>query len=69
MFHLFSGSKFLCSEVIAPIKSEIDDISLIIINFEDLTTKPSVSLESSPVSKGRFSKCKYVFHYYSLALL
>ncbi|KAK9731390.1 hypothetical protein QE152_g13719 [Popillia japonica] len=49
-------SKFLCSEVIAPIRSEVDDISLIIINFEDLTTAPSASLENSPVGKARLSK-------------
>lgn len=56
---IFLGSKFLCSEVIAPIRSEVDDISLIIINFEDLTTVPSSSLENSPVGKTRLSKCKY----------
>ncbi|KAJ9592455.1 hypothetical protein L9F63_015871, partial [Diploptera punctata] len=33
-------TKFLCSEVIAPIKSEVDDICLYIINFEDLTAPP-----------------------------
>lgn len=48
-----SGTKFLCSEVIAPIRSEIDDISLYIINFEDLSNpQQSDSLAS------RFSKCK-----------
>ncbi|KAJ8913663.1 hypothetical protein NQ315_007380 [Exocentrus adspersus] len=47
------GSKFLCSEVIAPIRSEVDDISLIIINFEDLTTVPAPSLENSPIGKNR----------------
>ncbi|KAL1500726.1 hypothetical protein ABEB36_006173 [Hypothenemus hampei] len=49
-------SKFLCSEVIAPIRSEVDDISLIIINFEDLTTAPTPSLETTPVRKSRLSK-------------
>lgn len=34
---LISGTKFLCSEVIAPVKSEVDDICLYILNFEDLT--------------------------------
>lgn len=53
-----SGSKFLCSEVIAPIRSEVDDISLIIINFEDLTTVPAPSLENSPIGKNRLSKCR-----------
>lgn len=49
----FAGTKFLCSEVIAPIRSEIDDISLYIINFEDLSNpQQNDSLAS------RFSKCK-----------
>lgn len=48
-----TGTKFLCSEVIAPIRSEIDDISLYIINFEDLSNpQQNDSLAS------RFSKCK-----------
>ncbi|KAK0073020.1 hypothetical protein PV325_010381, partial [Microctonus aethiopoides] len=34
------STKFLCSEVIAPIKSEVDDICLQIINFEDLSAQP-----------------------------
>ncbi|ERL90261.1 hypothetical protein D910_07613 [Dendroctonus ponderosae] len=53
LYYRKDGSKFLCSEVIAPIRSEVDDISLIIINFEDLTTAPAPSLESSPVRKNR----------------
>ncbi|XP_030747357.1 potassium voltage-gated channel subfamily H member 2 isoform X2 [Sitophilus oryzae] len=56
LYYRKDGSKFLCSEVIAPIRSEVDDISLIIINFEDLTTAPAPSLESSPVGKNRLSK-------------
>ncbi|XP_060533473.1 potassium voltage-gated channel subfamily H member 6 isoform X3 [Cylas formicarius] len=56
LYYRKDGSKFLCSEVIAPIRSEVDDISLIIINFEDLTTAPAPSLENSPVAKNRLSK-------------
>ncbi|XP_015836379.1 potassium voltage-gated channel subfamily H member 6 isoform X2 [Tribolium castaneum] len=56
LYYRKDGSKFLCSEVIAPIRSEVDDISLIIINFEDLTAVPTASLESSPVGKPRLSK-------------
>uniref|UniRef100_A0A1Y1NGK5 PAS domain-containing protein n=1 Tax=Photinus pyralis TaxID=7054 RepID=A0A1Y1NGK5_PHOPY len=59
LYYRKDGSKFLCSEVIAPIKSDVDDISLIIINFEDLTAKPTASLETSPISKNRLSKCKF----------
>ncbi|XP_050316323.1 potassium voltage-gated channel subfamily H member 6 isoform X3 [Anthonomus grandis grandis] len=56
LYYRKDGSKFLCSEVIAPIRSEVDDISLIIINFEDLTTAPAPSLEPGPVRKSRLSK-------------
>lgn len=49
------GSKFLCSEVIAPVKSEVDDICLYIINFEDLTSPPSPVEQPDPAS--RLSKC------------
>ncbi|XP_017781968.1 PREDICTED: potassium voltage-gated channel subfamily H member 6-like isoform X3 [Nicrophorus vespilloides] len=56
LYYRKDGSKFLCSEVIAPIRSDVDDISLIIINFEDLTAAPSASLENSPVGKPRLSK-------------
>ncbi|XP_021695945.1 potassium voltage-gated channel subfamily H member 6 isoform X9 [Aedes aegypti] len=41
LYYRKNGSKFLCSEVIAPIRSEVDDISLFIINFEDLTNPTS----------------------------
>lgn len=54
--HMKIGQKFLCSEVIAPIRSDADDISLYIINFEDLSnpapTEPLVT---------RLSKCEYVY--------
>lgn len=50
-----TGQKFLCSEVIAPIRSEVDDISLYIINFEDLTN-PTAAEPLVP----RLSKCKCI---------
>ncbi|XP_055319905.1 potassium voltage-gated channel subfamily H member 6 isoform X4 [Sitodiplosis mosellana] len=37
LYYRKDGTTFLCSEVIAPIRSEVDDISLYIINFEDLS--------------------------------
>ncbi|GAB0089902.1 hypothetical protein DMENIID0001_045280 [Sergentomyia squamirostris] len=49
LYYRKNGTKFLCSEVIAPIRSEADDISLYIINFEDLTLPQQESLS-------RFSK-------------
>ncbi|KAE9541785.1 hypothetical protein AGLY_003776 [Aphis glycines] len=45
------SSKFLCSEVIAPVKSEVDDICLYIINFEDLTSPPSPVEQPDPTSR------------------
>ncbi|XP_073979824.1 voltage-gated inwardly rectifying potassium channel KCNH6-like isoform X3 [Rhodnius prolixus] len=41
LYYRKDGTKFLCSEVIAPVKSEVDDICLYIINFEDLTSPQS----------------------------
>ena len=56
---MFSGTKFRCSEVIAPVRSEADDISLYIINFEDL------SAPSSPVEEVQpnlaLSKCELIY--------
>ncbi|XP_044591051.1 potassium voltage-gated channel subfamily H member 7 isoform X12 [Cotesia glomerata] len=40
LYYRKDGTKFLCSEVIAPIRSEVDDICLQIINFEDLSAQP-----------------------------
>lgn len=45
----------MCSEVIAPVKSEVDDICLYIINFEDLTSPQSPVEHPDPAS--RLSKC------------
>ena len=53
-----SGTKFLCSEVIAPIKSEVDDICLYIINFEDLTA-PSAPAEEGVEANHKLSKCEW----------
>ncbi|XP_046479285.1 voltage-gated inwardly rectifying potassium channel KCNH2 isoform X3 [Neodiprion pinetum] len=41
LYYKKDGTKFLCSEVIALIRSEVDDICLQIINFEDLSAQPS----------------------------
>lgn len=57
----FLGQKFLCSEVIAPIRSDVDDISLFIINFEDLTNPTP----AEPLVE-RLSKCKYSIIFMSL---
>ena len=54
------GTKFLCSEVIAPIKSEVDDICLYIINFEDLTAPPTPA-EEGVEANHKLSKCEWRF--------
>ncbi|XP_044004798.1 potassium voltage-gated channel subfamily H member 7 isoform X3 [Aphidius gifuensis] len=41
LYYRKDETKFLCSEVIAPIRSEVDDICLQIINFEDLSAQPT----------------------------
>lgn len=48
LYYRKDGTKFLCSEVIAPVKSEVDDICLYIINFEDLTNPVSPLPDQSP---------------------
>lgn len=55
---LVSGQKFICSEVIAPIRSEADDISLFIINFEDLTDLQTGDAVSEEIEPLKLTKCK-----------
>ncbi|XP_055380012.1 uncharacterized protein LOC129611095 isoform X2 [Condylostylus longicornis] len=55
LYYRKNGTKFLCSEVIAPIRSEADDISLYIINFEDLSN-PTTSEPPIDEPPGRLSK-------------
>ncbi|XP_055611210.1 potassium voltage-gated channel subfamily H member 7-like isoform X3 [Uranotaenia lowii] len=60
LYYRKDGSKFLCSEVIAPIRSEVDDISLFIINFEDLTN-PSSPEPLEPVKQSKFDRARASF--------
>ena len=39
-FLCFSGTKFLCSVLVAPVKNENNDIVLFILNLEDITDAP-----------------------------
>ncbi|KAK6635017.1 hypothetical protein RUM44_000266 [Polyplax serrata] len=56
------SSRFLCSEVIAPVKSDVDDISLFIINFEDLSVTPSPVVEENPVvALSKFDRARQSF--------
>ncbi|GBN66310.1 hypothetical protein AVEN_103295-1 [Araneus ventricosus] len=60
-----SGSKFLCSQVTAPIRSEDGVICMFIINFEDITNAPyrdaAVSPLPSPARIHRWKKMKLKF--------
>ncbi|XP_052861267.1 potassium voltage-gated channel subfamily H member 2 [Anopheles cruzii] len=60
LYYRKDGTKFLCSEVIAPIRSEVDDISLFIINFEDLSN-PSNPEPIEEVKLSKFDKARASF--------
>ncbi|XP_070387808.1 voltage-gated inwardly rectifying potassium channel KCNH6 isoform X1 [Dermacentor albipictus] len=40
LYYRKDGSKFLCSQVVAPIRNEDGDICMFIVNFEDVTDAP-----------------------------
>lgn len=56
---MFAGTKFLCSEVIAPVLSPVDDSCLYILNFEELVATQVVAPEDPPSSPLRLSPCEY----------
>ncbi|XP_049953740.1 potassium voltage-gated channel subfamily H member 2-like isoform X1 [Schistocerca serialis cubense] len=56
LYYRKDGTKFLCSQVIAPIKSEVDDICLYIINFEDLTAPPAAEEDVVLAANTKLSK-------------
>ncbi|XP_038115063.1 potassium voltage-gated channel subfamily H member 8 isoform X2 [Culex quinquefasciatus] len=60
LYYRKNGVKFLCSEVIAPIRSEVDDISLFIINFEDLTN-PTTPEPIEQVKLSKFDRARASF--------
>lgn len=62
IFFSVTGTKFLCSEVIALIRSEVDEICLQIINFEDLSSQPSPQPAIPPPSQTNnrlVTRCKF----------
>ncbi|XP_070497645.1 voltage-gated inwardly rectifying potassium channel KCNH6 isoform X5 [Chironomus tepperi] len=64
LYYKKNGEKFLCSEVIAPIRSEADDISLFIINFEDLSGDPPTETqpdEDEPLKLTKFGRARASF--------
>ena len=46
LISLFTGTRFFCSQLIAPIRDEAGDICLYVLNFEDLT---STGVEESEI--------------------
>ncbi|XP_033216833.1 potassium voltage-gated channel subfamily H member 2 isoform X2 [Belonocnema kinseyi] len=67
LYYRKDGTKFLCSEVIALIRSEVDDICLQIINFEDLSAQPPPQAAIPPSSQAnnrlstRFNRARASF--------
>ncbi|KAK8756111.1 hypothetical protein V5799_001189 [Amblyomma americanum] len=47
-----AGSKFLCSQVVAPIRNEDGDICMFIVNFEDVTDAPYKADEEAAAGGG-----------------
>ncbi|KAG0413205.1 hypothetical protein HPB47_009649, partial [Ixodes persulcatus] len=47
LYYRKDGSKFLCSQVVAPIRNEDGDICMFIVNFEDVTDAPYKADEES----------------------
>ena len=39
--YYFTGNKFLCSVLVAPVKNEHGEIIMFIINYEDITDAPN----------------------------
>ncbi|KAF8794723.1 Potassium voltage-gated channel subfamily H like protein [Argiope bruennichi] len=65
LYYRKDGSKFLCSQVTAPIRNEDGVICMFIINFEDITNAPyrdaAVSPLPSPARIHRWKKMKLKF--------
>ncbi|XP_075536436.1 potassium voltage-gated channel seizure isoform X5 [Dermacentor variabilis] len=52
LYYRKDGSKFLCSQVVAPIRNEDGDICMFIVNFEDVTDAPYKADEEAAGSLG-----------------
>lgn len=55
------GSKFMCSQVIAPIKNEAGEVCMYILNFEDCDALPDAPNSAEHSTTVRFSKCNCIF--------
>ncbi|XP_022241564.1 potassium voltage-gated channel subfamily H member 7-like isoform X2 [Limulus polyphemus] len=65
VYYKKDGSKFLCSQLMAPIRNEEGVISIFIINFEDLTDAPyrdeQIDVASPVFEPGKLVRCFPVF--------
>lgn len=63
------GTKFMCSQVIAPIKNEAGEVCMYILNFEDCDALPDAPNSAEHSTTVRFSKCNCIFYLLSTLLL
>lgn len=62
------GTKFMCSQVIAPIKNEAGEVCMYILNFEDCDALPDAPNSAEHSTTVRFSKCNCIFYLLSTLL-
>ena len=55
------GTKFMCSQVIAPIKNEAGEVCMYILNFEDCDALPDAPNSAEHSTTVRFSKCNCIY--------
>lgn len=60
-YFLISGTNFLCSQVTAPIRNEEGEISMFIMNFEDITDAPFRDDVITPCTSPIMCECKHNF--------
>jgi len=63
------GTKFMCSQVIAPIKNEAGEVCMYILNFEDCDALPDAPNSAEHSTTVRFSKCNCIFSSFNFAFL
>ena len=63
------GTKFMCSQVIAPIKNEAGEVCMYILNFEDCDALPDAPNSAEHSTTVRFSKCNCIFSSINLRFL
>ncbi|KAI9555509.1 hypothetical protein GHT06_018024 [Daphnia sinensis] len=61
LYYKKDGTKFMCSQVIAPIKNEAGEVCMYILNFEDCDALPDAPNSAEHSTTVRFSKCNCIF--------